>query len=262
MTVTSPSPLRQSEGHDTTAPASVKAGERQYQSEMMFIGERCHLSACHREDFLPFRCPDCHHQFCSNHYKTADHKCASASATFLVPLCPLCHEPPKNWKRDEDPNIAMNLHLSPNPMTGKIECQAVDVQGIVREDAKGRRPRQKKDNECRERKCRKLMIVPITCPSCRLQFCPSHRAPIQHACPSTQVKAAPVASSNAKNASSKLPSVVSQSKPPSSSAKDPKGKVSESKEPESKSNPLQAIGAVHKGLKMDKWVPIPLFGKA
>ncbi len=262
MTITSPSSSLQSGSNDTTSPASIKAGERQYQSEMMFIGERCHLSACHREDFLPFRCPDCHHQFCSDHYKTAEHQCAHASATFLVPLCPLCHEPPKDWKRDEDPNIAMILHLSPNPRTGKIECQAVDVQGIVRDDAKGKRPRQKRDNECRERKCRKLMIVPITCPSCRLQFCPSHRAPVQHACPSMQVKTAPVASSSAKHANSKLLSVVSQSNAPSSTAKNEREKPSDPKESASKSNPLQAINAVHKGLKMDKWVPVPLFGKA
>lgn len=101
-------------------------------------------------------------RFCSDHYKTEDHKCTQASATFLVPLCPLCHEPPKHWKRDEDPNIAMNLHLSPDHRTGRIECRAVDEQGVVRDDAKGKQLRVKRENECNERKCKKLMIVPIT----------------------------------------------------------------------------------------------------
>lgn len=176
-------------GQDASRPTSVKAGEKQYRSEMLFIGAICHWSDCHRESFLPIRCPDCHQQwvacslpdfdiswlltkiptirsyrFCSDHYKTGDHRCAQASATFLVPLCPLCHEPPKDWKRDEDPNIAMNSHLSPHPKTGQIECEAVDGQGRVRDDAKGRlnqQRREKKVNECNERKCKKLMIVPI-----------------------------------------------------------------------------------------------------
>lgn len=169
--------------NNTSTTRRVRPEERAYQSEMMFLGEQCHLVECNRESFLPFRCPDCQNQwvvwsdhtsritvidilllflrrFCSDHYKTTDHGCRQASASFLVPLCPLCHEPPKNWRRDEDPNIAMNAHLTPNSRTGQSDCTALNESGRVVEAKRASR-RVKKDKECREVRCRKLMVVPI-----------------------------------------------------------------------------------------------------
>lgn len=74
-----------------------------------------------------------------------------------MPLCPLCGQPPANWRRDEDPNIAMEAHLS-------SRCPAIDENGL-RKDGKGVRTagksRAKKDNVCRERKCTKIMLVPM-----------------------------------------------------------------------------------------------------
>jgi len=55
----------------------------------------------------------------------------------------------------------MNAHLMPHRTTGKIECVAVDDGGVIRDDAKGRQPRVKKENECKEKRCRKIMVVPI-----------------------------------------------------------------------------------------------------
>ncbi|UZJ55119.1 hypothetical protein CBS101457_004439 [Exobasidium rhododendri] len=242
-----------SHGHDEGSGSStVRAAEKAYQSEMMFVGEKCHLSECRRDSFLPFRCRDCQHEFCSDHYKTGDHRCSKASASFLVPLCPLCHEPPKNWKRDEDPNIAMNAHLSPHWKTGKIECEAIDVQGVVRDDAKGKQPREKRTNECKEKKCRKIMIVPIQCPSCHLQFCPSHRAPVQHDCTSVNRRAPLTSSSN--TVRSPIPNASSLATK-ASALGNPTARTSEKKEEKELSvnlNPLQAISTAHKGLKMDK----------
>lgn len=178
----------------------------------------------------------------------------------------------------------MNSHLSPHSRTGKIECEAVDGQGMVRDDAKGRQHqqrREKKENECNEKKCRKLMIVPIKvsaindcfflnfelttsiiilnfkCPSCSLQFCPSHRAPVQHSCQSLQVKSAsPSYSSSKIKSKSRLLDVVSSKSP--TVDHNSKQKEAENK----KLNPLQAIGAAHKGITTDKWVPVPLFANA
>ena len=221
-------------------------------------------------------------RFCSDHYKTGDHNCTDASATFLVPLCPLCHEPPKNWKRDEDPNLAMNAHLTPHRTTGRIECTALDEQGIVKENAKGRPKREKRENECNDRKCRKLMVVPIRvsglamgakrgyrmtdkrpiqqCPSCSLHFCPSHRAPVQHSCVSLIVASA-TPQSKMSGKRSKL--LNSSPAPPPSSMPTEKGRGSkQEKGREAVMKPLQAIGAAHNGLKTDKWVPAPLFARA
>ncbi|PWN90298.1 hypothetical protein FA10DRAFT_286010 [Acaromyces ingoldii] len=164
----------------STPPRRVTAAERHYNSEMMFIGQRCHWQECNREDFLPFRCPDCQETFCSEHFKTGEHQCPTPSQSFMVPLCPLCHEPPRNWKRDEDANVAMDAHLTPDRKTGKVECAALNADGSIANKGK----RAKREGECSERRCHKVMVVPINCPCCSLSFCPSHRAPNQHSCTS------------------------------------------------------------------------------
>ncbi|EPQ31994.1 uncharacterized protein PFL1_00192 [Pseudozyma flocculosa PF-1] len=156
---------------------------------MMFIGERCALDECHREDFLPFRCADCRQSYCGAHFRPAAHRCSvhdDSTGDYRVPLCPLCDSPPQGWKRDEDPNIAMDRHLSAG------RCPALDSNGYIKADSKGPSAassssgaRQKKPNECRFKKCSKIMVVPIQCPQCRASFCPSHRAPAQHSCGST-----------------------------------------------------------------------------
>ncbi|PWN53065.1 hypothetical protein IE53DRAFT_310908 [Violaceomyces palustris] len=145
---------------------------------LMFIGERCALEECHREDFLPFKCQECRESFCASHFRPSSHRCSSHDENlgdFRVPLCPLCDQPPEGWKRDEDPNIAMDRHLS----TGK--CPAIDENGLRKQTDRTNAFR-KKANQCNFSKCQKVMVVPITCPQCRTSFCPSHRAPAQHAC--------------------------------------------------------------------------------
>ncbi|KDN41965.1 hypothetical protein K437DRAFT_258048 [Tilletiaria anomala UBC 951] len=186
---------------------------------MLWIGERCHLEICHREDFLPFKCKDCHENFCVDHYKPDLHSCPSASssrssADFYVPLCPLCHEPPTGWKRDEDPNIAMERHLSARPRSAGA-CKALGIDGMLK-DEQAPQMRAKVEKECRFRKCRKIMVVPITCQKCRQSFCPSHRAPQQHEC-STSANAS--ASSSKSGSTVSLPSSSSIAKSGSSRAK-------------------------------------------
>ncbi|KAL9937872.1 hypothetical protein V8E36_003417 [Tilletia maclaganii] len=196
---------------------STSQDERTGTGAMMFLGQQCHWHECHREDFLPFKCSDCTHPFCAEHFRPQQHACAAAAARdaaedFRVPLCPICNEPPKNWRRGEDPNIAMERHLSSG------QCAALTSDGLLRDSAKAKQPggsvgvaaaasapRVKKTNECNFTRCHKIMMVPIRCSDCGADFCPSHRAPAQHTCRSLEAKnrASAAASSSAAPASSK-----------------------------------------------------------
>ncbi|KAJ9476962.1 CDC48-associated ubiquitin-like/zinc finger protein 1 [Pseudozyma hubeiensis] len=162
---------------------------------MMFIGERCAFDECHREDFLPFKCSDCRQHYCSNHFRPQAHRCAyydAADVDYRVPLCPICDNPPEGWKRDQDPNIAMDRHLSG-------QCPMLDSNGYLKSDAalpkSTQMKRVKKTNECSFVKCSKIMVVPIKCPQCSASFCPSHRAPNQHSCKHVSASSSPESSS-------------------------------------------------------------------
>lgn len=252
-------------GTSTPPPRRVRTEERQYQSEMMFIGQRCHWRECNREDFLPFRCADCQNKFCSEHYKTAAHHCSNPTPDFVVPQCPLCHEPPKQWKRDEDPNVAMDAHLTPNPKTGLIECTALGIDGKLQKQKK-----EKRENECNEKRCHKLMVVPIQCPQCHMRFCPSHRAPIQHQCVSLSTAKQSSSTSSSSPGSKLLDSLASkranlqqqqqQQKVTGQQARTEKQSNLNAKV--ENLNPIRAIHAASNERKMDKWVPRPIFGEA
>lgn len=231
----------------SSLPRRVRGGERKYQSEMMFIGQRCHWHECHREDFLPFTCADCNQTFCSQHFRTSQHACPTATPTFVVPLCPLCHEPPKNWKRDEDPNVAMNAHLTPNAKSGLVECEAIDANGAIQ--SKGIERRTKRENECQERRCKKLMVVPIKCPACAMCFCPSHRAPNQHQCQST-IRPTTTSAPQRKTQNWTTASVEDTR---GSQQDRPHNKIVD------KLNIPKAVSAANNSRKVDKWVPKPIF---
>lgn len=262
-------------------PKHVRPGERQYESEMMFIGQRCHWHECHREDFLPFRCPDCSHHFCSEHFRSEQHACPTPAPSFVVPLCPLCHEPPKQWKRDEDPNVAMDAHLSIDRRTGFIECPAIGKDGRMLTNKDGSvdknmrsSVRTGRENECSERRCRKIMVVPIKCPSCSLHFCPSHRASVQHQCVSLTVGVpASKATTNKQSAGGRLLDTLAakraeqQASRADSNAAGDRSKAGDSQRKEitrqaQNLNPMKAISAVNQDRKLDKWVPPPIFGQA
>ncbi|EST09783.2 Zinc finger, AN1-type [Kalmanozyma brasiliensis GHG001] len=165
---------------------------------MMFIGERCAFDECHREDFLPFKCSDCRQHYCSNHFRPQTHRCShynESDVDYRVPLCPICDNPPEGWKRDQDPNIAMDRHLSG-------QCPKLDSNGYLKSNASipssaplKQMSRAKKPNECSFVKCTKIMVVPIQCPQCTSSFCPSHRAPNQHSCKHASSSSSPTASS-------------------------------------------------------------------
>ncbi|CAD6900733.1 unnamed protein product [Tilletia controversa] len=172
----------------SSSTPKLEQQERAGNGPMMFLGQQCSWHECNREDFLPFQCADCSQPYCATHFRPYQHACAHAAAheaeeDFRVPLCPICNEPPRDWRRGEDPNIAMERHLSSGM------CAALDAGGLLREGSgvlksagSGTKARTKKANECQFHRCHKIMIVPMHCAACSSDFCPSHRAPIQHAC--------------------------------------------------------------------------------
>ena len=52
--------------------------------EFSDLGKHCRF--CNRQDFLPFKCNDCHNYFCKEHWK--DHNCVTKK------MCP------ENFKRN------------------------------------------------------------------------------------------------------------------------------------------------------------------
>ena len=241
--------------------------------QMMFIGERCAFEECHREDFLPFKCSDCRQHYCSNHFRPQAHRCSNhheADLDYRVPLCPICDNPPEGWKRDQDPNIAMDRHLSG-------QCPMLDSNGYLKSSASApaQMKRTKKTNECSFVKCSKIMVVPIQCPQCSASFCPSHRAPNQHSCKHTSANPSPASSATRlsgatqssggiKNAFQNLkistPDTSSHSKTTASNK--PSATInSASSRPADTSNSGSApFGKMFD--KSEKWVPKPIFGKA
>lgn len=173
--------------HDPSSSSSSSTVLPSHETQMLFLGQACHLPNCRREDFLPFHCASCGHDYCSAHRlphpgsEQGGHNCdfhlqpekasSGEQGDFLVPLCPLCREPPRGWRRGEDPNLAMDRHLSSG-----------DCPELVGEAGATQSRRVKKANECNYKRCHKIMIVKMDCEKCRESFCPSHRAPAQHQC--------------------------------------------------------------------------------
>lgn len=246
----------------------------------MFIGERCALDECHREDFLPFKCSDCRQHYCSNHFRPQTHRCAhyrESDVDYRVPLCPICDNPPEGWKRDQDPNIAMDRHLSG-------QCPMLDKNGYVKSGASisSSAPvkRVKKANECSFVKCSKIMVVPIQCPQCTASFCPSHRAPNQHSCQNASSSSSPASSSarlaSANQSSSGIKNAFQNLKiSGSSTASTQNASTTTSRATSTPASAARANAPSQSGItsstslpfskmfdKSEKWVPKPIFGKA
>lgn len=148
---------------------------------------------------LPFKCPSCRLDFCSQHWRppTGHHcseydelkedvsllsgemtrpvDCPSVGTAHpsrsppqnRVPTCPLCSQP-VSYPPNSDPNIAMDRHLSTAcPVLLPDLCS---------------NPPPKPANQCSARTCKTKMIVPIECDSCHRKFCPAHRYKSDHAC--------------------------------------------------------------------------------
>jgi predicted nucleic acid binding AN1-type Zn finger protein len=125
------------------------------------LGKHCAFPTCSRLDFLPFECDACHQIFCKDHGPYEKHACDSSYAKDArVPVCPLCNQPvPVN--RGEDPNAKVNMHI-------QNECKNDKSNNI--------------SNRCSVPGCKKKELVPVTCTTCRKNFCLKHRFETDHDC--------------------------------------------------------------------------------
>lgn len=142
---------------------------------MLLIGSPCH--ACRCEEFLPLMCSGCQHKFCANHAAPDAHACPKQARDFLVPLCPLCREPPRDWRREASATAIQRLlqrHWTV-PSVAQGGCRVLLAEG-------GQEATRSATRRCTEPSCRTVLHVAIQCPRCRQDYCVRHRAPQQHAC--------------------------------------------------------------------------------
>ncbi|TFL01271.1 hypothetical protein BDV98DRAFT_507616 [Pterulicium gracile] len=151
-------------------------------TSLLDIGKKCSHTHCGTIDFLPFKCEHCTQPFCADHFRVDDHKCSHYDASKhnrVAPHCPLCDEPIA-IPPGQDPIYRLQDHVDNKcpVMTGKKPGSTS--------------PR------CGNKRCNKVLIQPIRCDQCRMQFCPSHRWPSDHTCvntaPSTPPSKSPGAS--------------------------------------------------------------------
>lgn len=128
--------------------------------EFANLGKHCAEPSCKQLDFLPFSCSACNRIFCLDHRSFAAHKCPNVTDTY-VPECPMCGQIIPVTK-GEDPNVKVDQHIA---------------QGCPKIASK---PSQ--SYACSLPKCSKTEVMPVTCPSCRKNFCLKHRMPQDHQC--------------------------------------------------------------------------------
>lgn len=116
---------------------------------MLWIGAPCFH--CKREDFLPLRCLACECLFCAEHFGQEAHACPHPARDMLVPLCPLCEEPPRGWRRDmptDELSSLMESHWTA-PALDRGGCRAL----VSRRSGASRR--------CCVDRCQEKVLVPI-----------------------------------------------------------------------------------------------------
>lgn len=130
--------------------------------ELPHLGEHCTESSCQRLDYLPMKCDACSQLFCTDHLKYDDHNCSSKyKKDVQVPVCPLCNAPVP-VARGTVPDLAVSAHID--------------------QDCKQKKKEKVFTNKCNKPKCKKKELVKITCDSCKLTFCLTHRHPTDHNC--------------------------------------------------------------------------------
>lgn len=117
-------------------------------------------------DFLPIKCSSCKQIFCSNHFRFEAHHCPVASEdeqnnANQSPVCPLCNRP-VSIKAGESADFKVSEHIDKN-------CASEEREQVFK-------------NRCSRAGCKKRELMPLTCESCRLNHCLSHRHPTDHQC--------------------------------------------------------------------------------
>jgi len=163
--------------------------------ELPHLGEHCSEASCKQLDYLPMKCDACNDLFCKDHLMYDDHVCKSKyKKDVQVPVCPLCSAPVP-VARGTVPDLAVSAHIDQ-------ACRQKVKEKVF-------------TNKCNKHKCKKKELVKITCDSCKLNFCLTHRHPKDHDCEgpkSVNRLAASAADRRAKSTSSSTPSNQTQSK--------------------------------------------------
>ncbi|KAF9241110.1 hypothetical protein BU15DRAFT_87346 [Melanogaster broomeanus] len=149
--------------------SSATNANTEHDAQLLDIGHQCSESSCLLVDFLPLKCQHCSQSFCGEHYLVTAHACPKYDERIhnrVAPSCPLCNSPVA-IPQGEDPNIRMEKHIS-------TECSVMT----------GRSSRSRTQPVCARGKCGKVLYAPISCNSCRKQYCPQHRFPNDHGCSS------------------------------------------------------------------------------
>jgi len=133
--------------------------------EFPSLGKQCSHGSCKQLDFLPIKCDACQNVFCGDHVRYDIHRCTSAyKKDVQVPVCPLCNKPVP-ITRGELPDIKVGEHIDrfcqSDPAIAKRQVYA---------------------NRCSVKGCKRKELVPITCNSCRLNYCLRHRNELDHEC--------------------------------------------------------------------------------
>lgn len=164
--------------------------------ELPEIGTQCAVGSCNRLDFLPFECDSCHKIFCKDHRTYDQHGCGeSYTKDVKVPVCPLCSQPVPVAK-GEDPNARVDDH--------------------IQRDCKSDKAKKLYTNRCSQPGCKKKELVPVSCGSCRENFCLKHRLETSHDCQGPPNKLGRKAGTPRSKPSSSSSSPSSRSKPQSS----------------------------------------------
>jgi len=144
------------------------------------LGKHCHHGSCKQLDFLPIKCDACEEVFCPNHVRYDIHRCVSSyKKDIQVPVCPLCNKPvPVN--RGELPDIKVGEHIDRFCQSDPAVAQ-----------------RQVYANRCSVKGCKRKELVPITCSSCRLNYCLRHRIEIDHDCKGFENTGQPITNAGA-----------------------------------------------------------------
>jgi len=144
------------------------------------LGKHCHHGSCKQLDFLPIKCDACNEVYCPNHIRYDIHRCTSSyKKDIQVPVCPLCNKPVP-IARGELPDIKVGEHIDrfcqSDPAVAKRQVYA---------------------NRCSVKGCKRKELVPITCGTCRQNFCLRHRNELDHDCNGFENSGRPVSSPGA-----------------------------------------------------------------
>ncbi|KAF9013247.1 hypothetical protein BDQ17DRAFT_1296767 [Cyathus striatus] len=152
-----------------SSPASRATPVPERDDQLLSVGKKCSHPSCHLVDYLPFKCQHCTQLYCQEHFKVEAHQCPEYDESKhdrVAPNCPLCNTPVA-VRPNQDPNVRMEEHFTK-------ECSVMT----------GRSTKANASPRCARAKCGKILFSPIRCTQCRAQFCPSHRFPADHSCPS------------------------------------------------------------------------------